>query len=54
MSSTRYDEIVRSVEKMIVDALPEIATKLISMAKDGSTVAAGHVAATSATAKTPP
>jgi len=43
MSSTRYEETVRAVEKMIVDALPEIAGKLISMAKDGCIPAARYL-----------
>ena len=38
-----HDETRRTIEKMIADALPEIAGKLISMAKDGCIPAARYL-----------
>jgi hypothetical protein len=39
----RYRDRINAVEEMIVDALPDIAAKLISMAKDGDVAAARYL-----------
>jgi len=39
----RYRDRINAVEEMIVDALPDIAKKLISMAKDGDVAAARYL-----------
>ena len=39
----RYRDRINAVEEMIVNALPDIATKLISMAKDGDVAAARYL-----------
>ena len=39
----RYRERIHAVEEMIVNALPDIAAKLISMAKDGDVAAARYL-----------
>jgi hypothetical protein len=39
----RYRDRINAVEEMIVNALPEIAAKLISMAKDGDVAAARYL-----------
>ena len=39
----RYGEHANAVEKMIVDALPEIVGKLVSMAKEGNVAAARYL-----------
>ena len=39
----RYRDRISAVEEMIVDALPDIAAKLISMAKDGDVAAARYL-----------